>query len=227
MTLSRRIKTFFQASTIVAWWLICLFGSAGQLTWIRGWICTVLYLGGLYASRAVLKKLNPGLLEQREKAIRKDTKPFDKIFLRLFLPLTIVQPVIAGLDARLNWVSMPFWTVYPGIVQFIASATLITWVLVKNPHAESSVRIQNDRAHTVVASGPYRFVRHPMYVGLIQLHQAMAMILGSVWTMALAGLITILFLWRTALEDQTLRQELPGYEEYTTVTRYRLMPGIW
>jgi protein-S-isoprenylcysteine O-methyltransferase Ste14 len=227
MSLGRRIKTFFQGSTIFAWWLISLFGSAGQLTWIRGWICTVLYLGGLHTTRAVLKKLNPGLVEQRQAPIRKDTKPFDKLFLRLLLSLTIVQPIIAGLDARFNSAPLPFWTVYPGIGQFIASAALITWVLVKNPHAESSVRIQKDRAHTVVASGPYRFVRHPMYVGLIQLHQSMALILGSTWTMALAGLITILFLWRTALEDQTLRQELPGYEEYATVTRYRLMPGIW
>jgi protein-S-isoprenylcysteine O-methyltransferase Ste14 len=227
MNLGRHIRTVFQSLAIFAWWLISLFGSAGQLPWNRGWICTVLYLGGLHASKAVLKKLNPGLLEQRETAIRKDTKPFDKIFLRLFLSLTILQPVIAGLDIKFNGPSMPFWTVYPGIFTFILSAALITWVLVKNPHAESSVRIQNDRGHTVIASGPYRFVRHPMYVGLMQLHTAMALILGSTWTWALASLISILFLWRTALEDQTLRQELPGYEEYTTVTRYRLMPGIW
>jgi protein-S-isoprenylcysteine O-methyltransferase Ste14 len=227
MSLGRHIKTFFQGSAIFAWWFICLFGSAGQLTWTRGWICTVLYLGALHVSKALLKKLNPGLLEQRETAIRSDTKSFDKIFLRVFLSLTIVQPIIAGLDVRFNGSRMPFWTVYPGIVGFLVSAALITWVLAKNPHAESSVRIQNDRGHSVVASGPYRFVRHPMYVGLIQLHQAMALILGSMWTMALAALITMLFLWRTALEDQTLRQELPGYEEYTSVTRYRLMPGIW
>ena len=227
MNLGRHIRTVFQSLAIFAWWLISLFGSAGQLTWNRGWICTVLYLGGLHASKAVLKKLNPGLLEQRETAIRKDTKPFDKFFLRVFLSLTIVQPIIAGLDMRFNGASMPFWTVYPAIGQFIVSAALITWVLVKNPHAESSVRIQKDRGHTVVASGPYRFVRHPMYVGLIQLHQSMGLILGSPWTLALSALITLLFLWRTAMEDQTLRQELPGYEEYTTVTRYRLMPGIW
>jgi protein-S-isoprenylcysteine O-methyltransferase Ste14 len=227
MSLGRHIRVFFQGVAIFAWWLISLFGSAGQVTWSRGWICTVLYLGALHTSRAVLKRLNPGLLEQRQTAIRKDTKPFDKIFLRIFLSLTIVQPIIAGLDMRFNGASMPFWTVYPGIASFTVSAMLITWVLVKNPHAESSVRIQKDRGHTVVASGPYRFVRHPMYVGLIQLHQSMALILGSMWTMGLAALITILFLWRTALEDQTLRRELPGYEEYTTVTRYRLMPGIW
>jgi protein-S-isoprenylcysteine O-methyltransferase Ste14 len=227
MKLGSHIRTLFQSSTVFAWWLISLFGGAGQLTWNRGWICTILYLGGLHASRAIIKKLSPGLLEQRHKAIRADTKPFDKIFMRLFLSLTIVQPAVAGLDARFNRTPLPFWTVYPGTVLFIVSAALITWVLVTNPHAESSVRIQNDRGHTVIASGPYGFVRHPMYVGVAQLHQSMALILGSSWNLALAALITVLFLWRTALEDRTLRRELPGYEEYTTVTRYRLMPGIW
>jgi protein-S-isoprenylcysteine O-methyltransferase Ste14 len=165
-------------------------------------------------------------VEERQKAIRKDTKSFDKIFLRLILALTAVQPILAGLDVvRFAWAPLPFWTLYLGICLFSISATLITWVLAKNPHAESSVRIQND--HTVVASGPYRFVRHPMYGGLILLHASVALMLGSTWTLCLAALLALLFLWRTALEDQTLRRELPGYERYTLVTRYRLMPGIW
>jgi protein-S-isoprenylcysteine O-methyltransferase Ste14 len=228
MNPSRQIRAVFQALPLFAWWLISLFGSAGQLMWKRGWICTVLYLGGMHASRVVVAKLNPGLLEQRQTAIRKDTKPFDKVLLRVILSLTIVQPIIAGLDAvRFEWAPTPFWTVFPGIGLFAISASLITWVLAINPRADSSVRIEDDRDHMVVASGPYRFVRHPMYVGLILLHASIAMILGSTWTLGLAALIALLFLWRTALEDQTLRQELPGYEKYTTVTRYRLMPGIW
>ncbi len=220
------LKTL-QTLTVSGWWLLSLFGSAGRLTWTRGWICTALYLSALYACRAAVKALNPGLLEQRQTAVREDTKPFDRMLLRVLLALTIVQPIVAGLDTRFNGAPMPWWTMYVGIGSFISSAALITWVLVTNPHAESSVRIQNDRAHVVVASGPYRLVRHPMYVGLAQLHQSMALILGSPWTIALAGLITLLLLWRTALEDRTLRRELAGYEAYTTVTRYRLMPGIW
>ncbi len=228
MNLPRHVRTFFRTSPLFAWWLICLFGSAGKLTWKRGWICTVLYLGGMYTSRAVVRKFNPGLLEQRQTAIRGDTKAYDRVLLRLILFLTIVQPVIAGLDAvRFAWAPMPFWTVSPGIGLFIISANLITWVLVKNPHADSSVRIESARGHAVVDSGPYRFVRHPMYAGLILLHTSIALILGSMWTLGLAAFITLLFLWRTALEDQTLRRELPGYEDYTTMTRYRLMPGIW
>ena len=131
-------RTVLESLTLSAWWLISLFGGAGQLTWRRGWICTGLYLGAFHASRATIKKLNPGLLEQRQKPIRTDTKPFDKIFLRLFLSLTIVQPVVAGLDARFNPSALPFWTVYPAIFQFIVSGVLITWVLIENPHAESS-----------------------------------------------------------------------------------------
>ena len=227
MNPARGIVTFLKLLVLPAWWSIALFGSAGQLTWTRGWICTVLYLGALNASRALLTKLNPDLLKQRETSIQKDTKPFDKIFLRLFLSLTFILPFVAGLDTRFNRIPIPFWTVYPGIGVFVVSVILITWVLAKNPHAESSVRIQEDRGHTVIRSGPYRLVRHPMYVGLILLNASMALILGSKWTLAVAVLIAILVLWRTAMEDQTLRRELPGYEDYIAVTRYRLMPGIW
>jgi protein-S-isoprenylcysteine O-methyltransferase Ste14 len=221
------MRSFFQGLIVPAWWLICLFGGSGHLTWPRGWLCTFLYLGALITCRAIVKRRNPGLLEQRETAIRQDTKPLDKVFLRVFLSLTILQPFIAGLDSRFSGAPMPLGTVYPGIVLFMIAAVLITWVLIENPHAESSVRIQTDRGHNVVASGPYSLVRHPMYVGLILLHASIALILGSMWNLGLAALIAILFLWRTALEDQILRRELPGYEEYTTVTRYRIIPGIW
>ena len=227
MNLNRQLKRFFRESALVIWWVTLLFAGAGRITWLRGWICTAFYLGGFYTARAVLKIRNPELLEQRQAAIREDTKPFDRVVLRLLLSLTIVEPLVAGLDFRWHGPSTPFWMIYPGIVSFIGAAIMITWVLLKNPHAESSVRIQSDRGHCVVASGPYRFVRHPMYASLIQLHQSLALMLGSTWTVGLAALITILFWWRTALEDQTLRRELPGYEEYTTVTRYRLMPGVW
>jgi protein-S-isoprenylcysteine O-methyltransferase Ste14 len=228
MNFGRSARTFLQALTIPAWWIIALFGSAGHLTWKRGWICTVLYLGAMHISRAVLKKVSPSLLQNREKTIREDTKPFDKIFLRSFLILIIVLPVIAGFDVvRFRWSALPFWTTYPGIALFAASAVLIACTLAMNPHAESSVRIQNDRSHSVISSGPYRFVRHPMYVGLILLHVAMSLILGSAGTLGVSAVIALLLFWRTAFEDRTLRRELPGYEDYTSITRYRLMPGIW
>lgn len=228
MNFGRYAQAILKALIIPAWWTIALFGSAGRLAWERGWICTLLYIGALYISRAVLARVNPSLVKNREETIREDTKPFDKVFLRSFLFLIIVLPAIAGLDVmRFHWSSLPFWTTYAGIVLLAASVVLITWTLAMNPHAESSVRIQNDRGHSVVSSGPYGLVRHPMYVGLILLHVAMSLILGSVATLGIATVIGILIFWRTAFEDRTLRRELPGYEDYTSITRYRLMPGIW
>jgi protein-S-isoprenylcysteine O-methyltransferase Ste14 len=144
------------------------------------------------------------------------------------MPLFSIQPAVAGLDAvRYHWSSMPFEFVYVGIILFALAMVLIASVLVVNPYAESSVRIQTDRGHTVITSGPYRLVRHPMYVGSFLMNLGMPLILGSVWALVLTGVITLLFVWRTAHEDQTLRRELPGYEEYAARTRYRLLPGLW
>jgi protein-S-isoprenylcysteine O-methyltransferase Ste14 len=89
------------------------------------------------------------------------------------------------------------------------------------------VRIQEDRGHQVVTGGPYRYVRHPMYVGIILLFPCMALFLGSWWALVPASLIAILMVIRTALEDRTLRAELPGYAEYAQRVRYRLLPGVW
>ena len=78
-----------------------------------------------------------------------------------------------------------------------------------------------------MTGGPYGLVRHPMYVGAIAMYAASALILGSAWALVLAGVLAALFVWRTVLEDRTLRQELPGYEEFSRRTRYRLLPGVW
>jgi protein-S-isoprenylcysteine O-methyltransferase Ste14 len=217
-----------QAFGTMGVWLSAVFVSAGRLDWVRGWICVTLYIITMVAAGLLVRRANPGLLEARAKWRRKDTKPFDKIFLSIYLPLTIIQPAVAGLDAvRFGWSSMPFATVYIGLVLFLVAMALITWAMMANPHAESTVRIQTDRDHRVVASGPYRFVRHPMYVGAILMYPAAALIFGSVWALALSGVIAILFVYRTALEDRTLRRELAGYAQYAVVTRYRLVPRFW
>jgi protein-S-isoprenylcysteine O-methyltransferase Ste14 len=217
-----------QAFGTMGVWLAAVFVSAGRLDWIRGWICVILYIATMAAAGVLVRRRNPGLLEARAKWRRRDTKPFDKIFLSIYLPLTIIQPAVAGLDAvRFGWSSMPFATVYVGMVLFLMAMTLVTWAMMANPHAESTVRIQTDRDHKVVTSGPYRIVRHPMYVGAILMYPATALIFGSMWALALSGVIAILFVCRAALEDRTLRRELAGYPQYASVTRYRLIPWVW
>lgn len=209
-------------------WFGALFGGAGRFDWTRGWIYAGTYLLGMTVAAMVVRRTNPTLFEARAKWRHHDTKRFDKIFLAVFLPLSFIQPAVAGLDAvRFCWSSIPFAAVYPGIGLLAAAMVLLTWAMAVNRYAETSVRIQTDRGHTVIASGPYRLVRHPMYVGAILLYAATPLLLGSMWALALSAVIVFLFIARTALEDRTLHRELPGYAEYAAHTRYRLLPGIW
>jgi protein-S-isoprenylcysteine O-methyltransferase Ste14 len=224
----RRLRRLLKVPVTITLYAVAFFGGAGRLDWTRGWITFVMYVVCMGATGLVVHRWNPGLLKARAKWRRKDTKGFDKVLLAIYAPLSFLQPAVAGLDVvRFHWSSMPFWTVYPGVLLLPMAMALITWVLVVNPHAESTVRIQSERGHVVVTSGPYRFVRHPMYVGAILLYSASALVLGSMWALAIAALIAALLICRAALEDGTLRRELPGYQEYTAQTQYRLIPGLW
>ena len=211
-----------------AWWTGSIFLSAGRLDWTRGWISVVLWVTGMTTIGVVGYRFNPAVMNARAQRHRKDTKHFDKVFWALYFPLVFIQPAIAGLDVvRFQWTSVPFGFVYVGAIAFTLAMALMAWVLCVNPFAEATVRIQTDRGQTVVTSGPYRFVRHPMYVGSFLMYLGMPLVLGSVGASIIGVAIVALMIWRTFREDETLRQELPGYEEFTMRTRYRLVPGVW
>jgi len=225
---SRFAKGVLRVGAFFLWWIGSLFLAAGRLDWIRGWISVALAVVAVPAVGLIVQRYNAPVLEARSNWRHKDTARFDKIFLAIYGPLISILPALAGLDAgRYHWTSLPFGFVYVGSILFAVALALTTWVVVVNPFAEKSVRIQTDRGHRVVTSGPYRFVRHPMYVGLILLFVSTAFVWGSVWALRLAAVMAVLIIWRTAHEDRTLRQELPGYEQYAAVTRYRLFPGLW
>jgi len=221
-------RLWLQAPAFALVWTAAVFLSAGGFYWVRGWIYIGLFMAGVSVSGLIVRCFNPSLIAARAKWRHPDTKHFDKIFLSVYMPLNLLQPVVAGLDAeRHRWSSMSFASVYPGVVLFTFGIALITWALAVNPFAESTVRIQTDRGQTVISAGPYRFVRHPIYVGGILMYVATPLILGSVWALAMGGVIAALFIWRTALEDKALQAELAGYQEYATLTRYRLLPKVW
>jgi protein-S-isoprenylcysteine O-methyltransferase Ste14 len=221
-------RRLLQVAVTYAWFTGSLFTAAGRWNWTRGWISVALSVVGLTVLGLIVQRYNPELMAERARWRRKDTKRFDKIFMAVYQPLVLLQPAVAGLDAvRFRWSSMPFAFVYAGGALFAASLLLIGWVMIVNPYAETSVRIQSDRGHRVITSGPYRFVRHPMYVGVMLMGIANPLLWGSVWALVMSAVMILLFIWRTAREDQTLRQELAGYEEYASQTRYRLLPGVW
>jgi protein-S-isoprenylcysteine O-methyltransferase Ste14 len=101
------------------------------------------------------------------------------------------------------------------------------WATAVNRFYGRFVRIQRERGHVVISDGPYRYVRHPGYLGQIVFSVASALALGSLWALIPGGLFAVLLVVRTALEDRTLQAELEGYEAYTRRVRHRLVPRIW
>ncbi len=220
--LARLVKTAVGSSVYAA----LAFLGAWRIDWVRGWIYAAVFVGVSVAGSLIVELANPGLLAARAKGLRKDTKPFDRLFYGLFLPLIAAYPLLAGLDgANFLWAPLPGWTLYPGIALFVLSSAFGTWTMIVNRHAETTVRIQEGQ--TVISSGPYRLVRHPMYLGTVIGLPGTALMLGSGWALVPVVLIIALFVWRTAREDRTLQAELAGYSDYAGRTRFRLLPGVW
>ncbi len=136
--------------------------------------------------------------------------------------------IVAGLDHRWGWSpEFPLWLIVLGFILIALGYVFAAWAMAENRYFSSVVRIQADRGHAVCDSGPYRIVRHPGYAGNIPPLLGIVLALGSVWTLIPAAVALIIAVTRTALEDQTLQKELPGYRDYVQIVRYRLVPGIY
>jgi protein-S-isoprenylcysteine O-methyltransferase Ste14 len=203
-----------------------LLASAGTIYWINGWVYFGFTFGYLIAYTLLLMRINPSLLNERGKFIKEGTKPFDKVYVVLHVPLTYLILIISGLDAvRYQWSSVPLWIILLGVVVTVPAYYLSLWAMAVNSYFECTVRIQEHQR--VCKSGPYRIVRHPGYASGIISVLAAPLILGSWWGLAPGAIAATMFVVRTELEDRTLQKELAGYNEYTKSTRYRLIPLIW
>jgi protein-S-isoprenylcysteine O-methyltransferase Ste14 len=203
-----------------------LFGLAGRLDWGEAWVFLGIYLGGILANGLWTLRHNPELLNERGR-IGKNAKSWDKVIGVIYTVLLLAIMVLAGLDARFAWSLVPLWVKILGGIAFLLSLAITFWAMSANTFLSSFVRIQAERGHTTVTGGPYRFVRHPMYVGTLFMSWGMPLLLGSWWALVPGVLTMALFVVRTALEDRTLQAELVGYKDYAAQVRYRLVPGIW
>lgn len=204
-----------------------IFISAGRIDYWQGWLfvaVTVLLVS--VSSVAFVSKAD--LIKERAKP-GPGTKWWDKVFFALFIPMMFAVIVIGGLDAgRFRWTrQLPVSFYVIGYVVYILSNVIHLWAMWTNRFYSSTVRIQTERGHEVVRNGPYRFVRHPGYVGGILLGISIALVMGSLWALIPAGVCVMLLIIRTYLEDTALQKELAGYAEYAGKVRYRLLPGIW
>jgi len=201
-----------------------LFISSGRLNWIWAWG----YLGaglGILAINVLI--LPPELIAERGQP-GDNVKGWDRVLTSLTGLPTLGVPIVSGLDERFGWSPQLVPAIHLiGLAFFVLGQGLFSWAMASNRYFSTAVRIQTDRGHTVATSGPYRVVRHPGYVGFIVSFLGTSLALGSLWAIIPAGLIACLLVVRTALEDRTLQDELPGYKDYAQRVRYRLLPGIW
>jgi protein-S-isoprenylcysteine O-methyltransferase Ste14 len=221
---TRIVARFIVIITIVA---ALFFSLAGRLDWYAAWALLLafsvyLVVIGLWARRhdpeMVAERISPG----------EGVKTWDQVIMAVYAVLLLVMLVVSLLDGgRFGWTSVPTWANLLGWLGCIFAGWLIWRVMKENTFLSERVRIQTERGHQVITTGPYRIVRHPMYAGVMVFLLSMPLILGSVYGFCLAIPAAALFVVRTVLEDRTLMNELPGYKEYARQTRYRLLPFIW
>ncbi len=204
-----------------------LFLPAGSLNWPAAWVL-IAFLGLyflLYIYWGTFK--DPEQLQERSHQ-SENIKKWDKVILGIYTVLLPTVFVVAGFDAvRFGWSHVSLVVQIFGWVGLFITASLVFWTVTTNTYLSRYVRIQDDRGQSVVIVGPYRFIRHPMYLGVILLFLSLGPALGSLYTLIPGIIIDILFIIRTAKEDKTLHEELGGYPDYAQQVRYRLFPGIW
>jgi len=204
-----------------------LFLAAGRLDWLAAWAFLSIYFLIALVTAIWMLRTNPELTQERARPGR-NAKSWDNLLVGLSLLLTLALFAVIGLDAgRYGWSEVPLGVRALGLLGFIPAFGLPLWAARVNAYLSSRVRIQAERGHAVVAAGPYRYIRHPMYAGMICYDVSVPLVLGSWWGLAVGAALIALVILRTALEDRTLQRELPGYETYSRQVRYRLLPGVW
>ena len=227
--IGRLLKRLAQVLIAVAALAAMLFLSSWRFDWVMAWVYVGAFAVALTAMTVYQELGNPELVQERsELKPRAGVQTWDVILSAVVRVSLLASYVVAGLDVRFGWKPE-----IPPVVQVAAfalalfGAGLIAWAMAANRYAAVYARIQQERGHTVATTGPYRFVRHPFYVGTITFALTIPLSLGSPWALIPGGLAALLFIVKTAAEDRMLREGLAGYREYAGQVRYRLLPGVW
>jgi protein-S-isoprenylcysteine O-methyltransferase Ste14 len=175
-----------------------------------------------------LARTDPALLTERMRPTFQAGQPAaDKKFMLIFVLVALVWFIAIGLDRRAHASNVPQALQVLGFLMYLLSTALIMWVFRENSFAAPVVRVQAERGHHVISTGPYAIVRHPMYASIMLFFCGVPLLLGSWWGLLVAPLFAGLFAVRTGIEERTLAADLPDYADYAARVRYRLLPGIW
>lgn len=228
MTVNLKLLTIQIVGMFVVF-ALALFLAAGTAAWPAGWAFLVLFFGFTVALSRWLLDHNPGLLTERMTGIGKaDQKTWDKVFFALANIIFLAWLILMPLDAvRFGWSQMPGWLEVVGALLLLWSFYLFFLTFRENAYLSPAVRLQTERGQTVVSTGPYRYVRHPMYATAIIFLVGTTLLLGSWYGLLLVLLLAIAIAFRAVQEEHTLRAELSGYAEYMTQVKYRLIPYVW
>lgn len=221
----RRLRTllFLRMPVMVAILLAIWLAAAGRASYWQAWMVSATFFGLMLAIGSYFIRTDPDFLlhrlqfREKEAAQRRIVGGSSVLFLVVF--------VFPAVDVRFGWSRMPAWISPIGLGVMLAAYAFVIWVFRTNRYASRIVEVQNGQ--TVISTGPYAVVRHPMYAGLLVLYPALMIALGSWWGAGLTVLMTIPLVLRLRNEEAVLRRDLPGYVEYCQRTRYRLIPGIW
>lgn len=206
---------------------VALFWSAGRIDWWAAWAALAVMAAWSAAMAYVLIRISPDLLAERL-GPRRGAESWDTAIISILGLTQLARYIVAGLDQRYGWTGgIPLAAQVSALIVCALGYTLFVWATACNPFFSQVVRIQTERGHTVATGGPYRYVRHPAYLGAILYELAVPVLLASWWALIFSGLNAFLLILRTALEDDTLQAELAGYPDYARHVRYRLLPGIW
>ena len=221
------VKRLLQVGIITVAQAAMLFISSGRLDWVMAWVYIGISVGIIVINVLIILPKNPELIAERGQ-IKEDAKKWDIMLTKLSTPVWAGALIVAGLDVRFGWSPQPILAIQlVALVFVVLGFGLVSWAMASNKFFSSVVRIQKDRGHTVVTSGPYQYVRHPAYVGTFTYSLATPLLLGSLWALIPTALTMFMVIVRTALEDKTLLDELDGYQDYARRVRYRLLPGLW
>ncbi|MBN1860008.1 MAG: isoprenylcysteine carboxylmethyltransferase family protein, partial [Candidatus Thermoplasmatota archaeon] len=221
------IRLIMKSLGILLMFVAVTFLTAGRLDYWQGWVFNGLNFLFIFLTYLFLID-RKDLIKERMKP-GEGMKRWDKIYYMVSTPLFFGMFILSILDAtRFSWQPpVPFSIMVLGIILYCIGQTIVLWAKRTNRFFSSVVRIQKDRTQTVCNTGPYRFVRHPGYLGGLIFTIGTPLMLGSFWGLIPAIITLLLMFGRTGLEDTTLKQELPGYKEYSTKVRYKIIPLLW
>jgi len=229
MTSSWKQQVAPAAKSFAAWIVLMslIFILAGGFDYNQGWLFGGLNLLILAALILFFPDISDIMRERAKPGPA--TKPWDRIFWAFFGPMNLMVLVLAVLDGgRYQWTrSLPLGLTGTAAVVYVLGGALHFSAIRANEFYSSTVSIQSQRGHKVIREGPYRFVRHPGYSGILLMMSSIPLVLGSLWALLPAAAVGVLIVTRTILEDKSLRNELPGYADYTLDVKSRLFPGIW